>query len=125
MYLDKPDGKVTADFFERHAAEWRKEQIRLSSAIESHREAAKSYIEEGVMLLELASRAHELYTIQPSHEKRQLLRFMLSNSTLAHGELTPIFRHPFDVIVLTAASCKKAPRSVGLEMAENKEWLLR
>jgi hypothetical protein len=61
MYVDKLDGRIDAAFFDRKAAEGRNEQFRLTLEIESHRNANRHYIDEGVKLLDLARRAHELF----------------------------------------------------------------
>lgn len=60
MYVDKLDGRVDAVFFDRKAAEWREEQGRLMRAIEEHQAEDQTYLEEGIRLLELGRRAHEL-----------------------------------------------------------------
>ncbi len=105
MYVDKLDGRIDAAFFDRKQAEWRDEQNRLMDSIAEHQKANESYITEGIMLTELASRAAELFSRQPASEKRRLLDFVLSNSTWKDGELTPVFRQPFDMIADMAATC--------------------
>ncbi len=70
-----------------------------------HERANDSYLDEGVMLLELATRAADLFERQSASEKRRLLDFVLSNSTWANGELTPVFRQPFDMIADMATAC--------------------
>ena len=64
-------------------------------------------MEEGVALLELASRAADLFEKQPASEKRRLLDFVLSNAEWANGELTPEFRQPFDMIAVAATDSAK------------------
>jgi site-specific DNA recombinase len=54
MYVDKLDGMVDLAFFEKMSNQWREEQNRCQREIERHRNADKSYLEEGVQLLELA-----------------------------------------------------------------------
>jgi site-specific DNA recombinase len=51
MYLDKLDGRINADFFDRKAAEWRHEQDRLLRSIEMHQAANQNYLEEAVQNL--------------------------------------------------------------------------
>ena len=100
MYEDKLDGRVDETFFDRKAAEWRAEQARLLQAIEAHNSADQTYMDEGVRLLELAGRAHELFKKQEPSEKRRLLNFLLSNSTWRDGTLSATFRQPFDMLVV-------------------------
>jgi len=105
MYEDKLDGRIDAGFFDQKSAEWREEQQSIRESMAEHERANQSYMEEGVALLELASRAADLFEKQPASEKRRLLDFLLSNCTWANGELTPEFRKPFDTIAVEATAC--------------------
>ena len=125
MYDDKLDGKISAEFFDRRAAEWRVEQTRLLRCMEDHQNANKTYFEEGLNLLELVSKAHKLFESQLPHEKRRLLRFVLSNCTWKGGELQPTFKQPFDLLAHRWDAVKKPMGSVRLEKGQNEEWLLR
>ena len=60
MYVDKLDGRVEVSLYERLSAEWRAEQDRCRREIERHVTANRSYMEEGVRLLELARNARRL-----------------------------------------------------------------
>ena len=53
MYVDKLDGKIGGDFFDKMAGQWRDEQRRLQNDIDRHEEAEQSYMDEGVRILEL------------------------------------------------------------------------
>ena len=79
MYIDKLDGKIGGEFYDRMAGQWREEQVRCLRDIERHQDAEKSYVGEGVQILELASNAQSLFERQPAREKRRLLNFLLSN----------------------------------------------
>ncbi len=57
MYVDKLDGLVDLAFFEKMSNQWREDQNRCQREIERHRTADKSYLIEGVQLLELAKNA--------------------------------------------------------------------
>jgi hypothetical protein len=48
MYVDKLDGKIGGDFYDRFAGEWREEQRRLQREIDRHQQADESYMDEGV-----------------------------------------------------------------------------
>jgi len=104
MYMDKLDGRIDAEFFDRQAAEWRTEQVHILRNIETHATANQNYIEEGIKLLQLARRAHELFENQPASEKRKLLDFVLSNSIWKNGKLLAEYRQPFDVLAVAIAS---------------------
>ena len=82
-----------------------KKQRDLLRTIEQHQNANQSYLEEGVALLELATRAAALFESQDAREKRRLLDFVLLNCTWKRGELPPVFRQPFDMIADGAKLC--------------------
>ena len=80
MYMDKLDGRIDNEFFDRKAGEFRAHQCRIMRDTEAHQAANRNYIEEGIKLLELAHKAR-LFETQPPSEKRKLLDFVLSNCT--------------------------------------------
>ncbi len=75
MYVDKLDGRIDFETFERLSVEWRSEQARVTRALESHQHANGKYFTTGVELLSLVNRAQALYAQQPSTEKRKLLNY--------------------------------------------------
>jgi site-specific DNA recombinase len=73
------------------AAEWRGEQARCQREIDRHQEADKSYMNEGVQILELARKAQQLFERQEPRQKRRLLNFLLSNCTWEDGGVVATF----------------------------------
>lgn len=96
MYVDKLDGRIDTEFFDRMSAEWRAEQDRCVREIERHSAADQSYLEEGLRVLELAKNAQRLFDKQEPREKRRLLNFVVSNCSWKEGALTVNLRQPFD-----------------------------
>ena len=70
IYVDKLDGVVDTAFFEKMSTQWRDEQNRCLREIERHQQADRSYMDEGVQLLELARNAQKLFEQQEPREKR-------------------------------------------------------
>ena len=108
MYVDKLDGKISESFYERKASEWRAQIEHLDESIQQHRSADRSYLDGGLQLLELASRAHESFIEQEPEEKRKLVRVLVSNSSWKAGRLTASFRQPFDLILAEATKAREA-----------------
>ena len=117
MYVDKLDGKVGGRFFDQKSAEWREEQRVIECSLSEHRKASQSYMSEGAAILELANKAGDLFARQSSSEKRRLLDFLLSNCTWANGELSPVFRQPFDMIAVAAVACA-AEKAAGMSTSD-------
>ncbi len=112
MYLDKLDGPITVAFFDRKATEWRRQQSAILSSIEEHQQANQTYLDDGVRILELAGRAHDLFLRLDPKEKRRLLSLLVANSTWQEGRLSVAFRAPFDIILGGALRAETSKRVV-------------
>ena len=123
MYVDKLDGRIDAAFFDRKASEWRLEQDRLLRSIEDHQTANQTHLEEGVQLLGLAKRAHSLFQKQEPREKRRLLNFVLSNCSWKAGELTAVFRQPFDMLADANSAHRHRQQSFVSAGVDFENWL--
>ena len=100
-------------------------QTAIMRDLEAHQTANRSYIEEGVQLLELAHRAPALFESQPPVEKRKLLNFVLSNCTWKGGELAAKYRQPFDVLAVAVASEQQQIVGGNAKNSQFENWLLR
>ena len=123
MYMDKLDGRIGNDFFDAKAGETRAAQAAIMRDMAAHQTASRTYIEEGVQLVELAQGAHVQFESQPPAEKRKLLNFVLSNCTWKGGELTAKHRQPFDVLAVAVASEQQRLGGEMAETARNDIWL--
>ena len=123
MYVDKLDGLVDAAFYDRMSNQWREEQARCQREIERHQSADKSYLDEGVALLDLARNAQRLFAKQEPREKRRLLNFVLSNCTWEDGEVVATFRQPFDILAETATAAARVEAGETAKSAKSEIWL--
>ena len=123
MYLDKLDGQIDTEFFERKKEEWRKEQNDILYKLERHQNANRSYIDEGVRLLELLQDAVSIYESRDMTEKRKILEFVCSNSNWKDGKLTPEYRKPFNILAITNAVYQKEKAVSGVENGLRSVWL--
>jgi site-specific DNA recombinase len=105
------------------STDWRAEQARCLREIERHQAANRSYMEEGVQLLELAQNAQCLFEKQEPREKRRLLNCMVSNCTWRGGELAITFRQPFDLLAETALAHAKGKTAGDVADGFSQIWL--
>ena len=117
------DGLVDTAFFEEMSNQWRDEQNFCLGEIERHQEADKSYMDEGVQLLELARSAQRLFAKQEPREKRRLLNFVLSNCTWEGGEVVATFREPFDLLAETTLNAARVAADATAKSAKTEIWL--
>jgi hypothetical protein len=98
-YIDKLDGKIDEEFWERKTGEWRLEEQQVRFALDGL--AAADLGDRAVdaqRVLELAKKAYLLYVSRDSTEKANLLRMLCSNFSLDAVSVTPAYRYSFDLI---------------------------
>jgi site-specific DNA recombinase len=120
MYVDKLDGLIDTAFFDKMSNQWREEQNRCQREIDRHQSADKSYMDEGVQLLELARNAQRLFAKQEPREKRRLLNFVLSNCTWEDGEVVANFRQTFDTLAETTTAAARLEADKTAKSAKNE-----
>ena len=107
-YIDKLDGKIAEDFWQRKQADWKTEEARITTQIQSLKEP--NFDERLIdvhRILELAKKAYFLYLTRKPAEQAELLKTVLLNCSIDAVSLYPTYRKPFDMI---------------FERAENDEW---
>ncbi len=109
-YLDKLDGKIAEDFWQRKTTEWQLEEQQILMAMQGLQEANPDQLLTAKRTLELANKAYFLYVTQNPAEQAKLLKMVLSNCKTDGVSLYPTYRKPFDVI---------------FERAKSKEWRAR
>jgi len=96
-YVDKPDGKIPEDFWERKIYEWRAEEHQVKMAIDglvSAETSDRTLDEQSVF--ELANKAFTVH-FAGFHQKAKLLRMLCSNFSVDAVSVSPTYRYPFDL----------------------------
>lgn len=101
LYQDKLDGEVDLGVYRRKSTDWRAEQTEVLRQMENHQKADQNYLDEGVSLLELIQHLESTYKTALPAEKRDILKFLISNRQWIDGILTVEFRKPFSYIAET------------------------
>ncbi len=110
-YLDKLDGKITSEFWERRNAEWLQEEQQVQLALAGLKQADEpAQLLSASRTLELANKAYSLYVRQIPAEQAKLLKLVLSNCKIDAISIAPTYRKPFDLI---------------FERAKNEDWRAR
>ena len=99
VYIDKLDGRIALEKYEELEAQFRKEQEETRQELARHENANINYFELGANLVELSSRAKEIYLKRESIEdKRRLLSLIFLNLTLKDGFVRKTYQKPFQII---------------------------
>jgi hypothetical protein len=94
-----PRASITKDEYDKKALELKERQHEIDIKMKQYTKADESFRITVGYLLDLASRAYELFESSKVEEKRQLLGFVLSNMTLEKKKLVFNLKEPFDAIV--------------------------
>ena len=122
MYVDKIDGNVSEEFYDRMMAQWREGRDRCVRDITRHQSADDAYMDDGIALLEMAKDAHRHFAAQPADEKSRLLKILVSNSSWKDGKLHVDFIQPFDLLAETVASAPPADTGRGPISQRYQNW---
>ena len=122
LYDDRLDGRIDAPTFDRRREESQGELESVRRELARLDAAERDYLDEGSLLLELASRAYELYEAQPASEKRRLVNLVLSNCVWKDGALSADYRQPFDLLAVAAAEGEGAASAGGVSGASRPGW---
>ena len=98
MYEDRLEGRITPEIYDTKVQELKQKQVEILKQMELHERADENYYIQLGRLLELASRAHELFTRSKVGQKRRLLQSLLSNLTLSGKKLSIFLQEPYNLI---------------------------
>ena len=102
-YIDKLDGKIPEDFWQRRQTEWLAGESRIMAQLATPvKEQTASRIKDVKRIFELAQSAHSLYLTRNPAEQAELLKNVLSNCSMDAVSLYPSYRKPFDMIAKRA-----------------------
>ena len=99
LYDDKVDAKISFEFYQKKQIEYAKERNNILAQIKKYNGANLDYYKTGVNILELATRAKEIFLNRTSEQKRELLSFIVSKCFLEDEKLEFEYKKPFDIII--------------------------
>lgn len=104
MYLDRLDGRITADGYDKMYKGFRAKIDEIDSTLLNLQKAEDDYYLTSEYLLKLLNKAYTLFISSEIEEKRQLLKLILQNSTLDGRLVKYSLLKPFDTILNFADS---------------------
>jgi hypothetical protein len=98
MYLDKLDGRISQDLFDRQAASMRGEQDGLLRKIQGIEKDTPAPVEHAIDMLRLTSLASDLFLQQSASERRRLLQTVVEKAAWKEGALQTSLFEPFETL---------------------------
>lgn len=99
IYIDWVDRSITKDVYDKYHQQFRKKLSDIEYKEQNLQKAEDDYYLTASCLLELASRASELFESSEVEEKRQLLKLVLQNCELKGKKLEFTLEKPFDTVL--------------------------
>jgi hypothetical protein len=125
MYEDRLEGRITPEMYDRKASDLRGQSLALSRRMDEIRAAVPAAVEEAINLMDLTSRAADLFAVQPVQEKQGFLRLILKSATWRHGELQTEFEQPFENLRRSNQLSRTKQKENVTIIAESEIWLPR
>jgi hypothetical protein len=98
MYMDKLDGRITREHFDRLSDTLRGEQDGLRRKMVDIQKATPAPIDQAIDMMRLTSRASELFLQQPAVEQRRLLQLVVEKAAWQDGALRTTLFEPFEIL---------------------------
>lgn len=125
MYMDKLDGRITQEFFDKQSFTWRGEQEGLLRKIQNIQKATPAPIDRAVDMLRLTSRASELFLKQSAAEQRRLLQVVVEKAAWQGGVLRTSLFEPFEILRHSNQKSSRKEKENGGSGRDLEIWLLR
>ncbi|HEX9746643.1 MAG TPA: recombinase family protein [bacterium] len=98
-YTDKLDGIISEDLWREKSKSWTDELSEIEWQMNSKNGSGTHWLELGTKIIELAKNAYSSYLQADWSQKRNLLKILLSNSTLSGCKVHYSYKKPFDLLV--------------------------
>ncbi len=110
LYLDKLDGSITSDGYDKFYQSFRDKISEIDTRLGTLQEAEDNYYVTAKYLLDLSNRAYDLFKSSEVEEKRQLVKLVLSNLRVEGKMVRYEAIKPFDSIIKYADDQLWLPR---------------
>lgn len=98
LYEDRLEGRISVDEYDAMVKGYKLRQEEILKQMELHTKADENYYIQAGMLLDVASRAWEIFSSSQVEEKQEFLKFVLEDLTLNGKFLKINLRKPFNFI---------------------------
>jgi site-specific DNA recombinase len=123
MYMDKLDGRITAEFFDQRSAAWRQEQEAIVRRIDTIQKSAPVPVDTAIDVLQLTSEACRLFEQQSAAEQRRFLQLLVKKAEWRDGKLRATLFEPFEVLRHSNQESQRKERDLAGSGRDSEIWL--
>lgn len=113
MYLDQLNNVLEYDLWVTLKNEYEVKLSRLNADFQKHKRANTNYLDTGLKILDLCSKASLPATELSAEEVAQIMREVYLNATIKNKKVTVIFREPFATIEKLVKLAKQGIAEIG------------
>jgi site-specific DNA recombinase len=125
MYLDRLDGRISAEFFDEKSKAWREEQKQIDARLAQLATTGLRTAAEAVQMMKSVSDACAGFTEAEPPQKRALAAALMQKSTWKSGKFESSWKTPFDKMALSNSVSRTKDREKSRSGQEIEIWLLR
>jgi site-specific DNA recombinase len=123
IYEDRLEGRISKELYDRKAHDLRTQSLELLSRMNEMRVSAPASVQEAIDLMDLTSRAADLFLKQPTSEKQRFLKLVLKSARWQDGRLCTEFEIPFESLRCSNQLSRTKHQGNGAAVAEIEDWL--
>ena len=123
IYEDRLESRISKDLYDRKSHDLRNQSLEVLGRLNEMRVSAPAPVEDAINLMDLTSRAAELFLIQPATEKQRFLRLVLKSATWQDGQLCTEFENPFESLRRSNRVSRTKQAANGSASGEIEDWL--
>lgn len=125
MYLDKLEGRITQESFDKHAEAWRSEQQSMLRNMQKIRRAAPAPVDQAIDALRLTSQACQMFQQQQAPEQRRLLQVIVKDAVWQDGTLRTALFEPSEILRHSNQESHRKEKENSGSGQDLEVWLLR
>jgi hypothetical protein len=125
MYLDRLDGRITAEFFDQKSKEWREQQKQVDAKIAQLATADLRSRSEALQTMKAVSDACSAFGDGQPQQQRALATALMQNPTWKAGKFESSWKSPFDKMALSNSVSRTKEREKLRSGRDFEIWLLR
>jgi hypothetical protein len=123
MYLDRLDGRTTAEFFDAKSKQWREQQKQIETQMAQLATTATRSSAEAVQIMMSVSQACGVFIDAQPQQQRATVTALLQNATWKAGKFESSWRSPFDKMALSNSVNQREEREKSGSGQKIEIWL--
>jgi site-specific DNA recombinase len=123
IYEDRLEGRISKEQYDRKRMISGHKSLQLLDRMNEMRLNSPAPVEHAIDLMDLTSRAADLFLLQPTPEKQHFLRLVLKSATWQDGWLHTEFEDPFESLRRSNQLNRMKHSGNGAASAEIQDWL--